>query len=123
MSEMRPMLGAKATYLGDLKPIRTVTVSPFVTGTLSSIEWSFKRNTVSPYFVNVPDTLKEVAFIEKDTKQFPNTHVWAYADWAYDAATDTFQPSELSSSGAECGYACRTTVSAQNYIFTAYPKR
>jgi len=31
------------------------------------IEWSFKKNAVSPYFVNVPDTLKTVAFIEKDT--------------------------------------------------------
>ena len=90
---------------------------------ITKIEWSFKRNTVSPYFVNVPDTLKTVAFIEKDTRRFPNTHGWAYAQWAYDAATDTFKPSELSPSGAECGYACHTTVSAQDYIFTAYPKR
>ena len=34
---------------------------------------------MSPYFVNVPDTLKSVAFIEKDTKRFPDTHGWAYA--------------------------------------------
>ena len=90
---------------------------------VTKIEWSFKRNTVSPYFVNVPGTLKTVAFIEKDTRRFPNTHGWAYAQWAYDAGTDTFKPSELSPSGAECGYACHTTVSAQDYIFTAYPKR
>jgi len=25
--------------------------------------------------------------------------------------------------GAACGYACHTTVAAQDYIFTAYPKR
>ena len=90
---------------------------------VTKIEWSFKRNTVSPYFVNVPDTLKTVAFIEKDTNRFPKTHGWAYAQWAYDAATDTFKPSELDPSGSECGYACHTTVSAQDYIFTAYPKR
>jgi hypothetical protein len=90
---------------------------------VTKIEWSFKRNTVSPYFVNVPDTLKTVAFIEKDTNRFPKTHGWAYAQWAYDAGTDTFTPSELDPSGAECGYACHTTVSAQDYIFTAYPKR
>jgi hypothetical protein len=90
---------------------------------ITKIEWSFKRNTVSPYFVNVPDTLKTVAFIEKDTKRFPDTHGWAYAQWAYDAATDTFRPSELDPSGAECGFACHTKVSAQDYIFTAYPKR
>ena len=97
---------------------------PFPDGSkITKIEWSFKKNTVSPYFVSIPDTLKTVAFIEKDTKRFPNTHGWAYAQWAYDAATDTFKPSELSPSGTECGYACHTTVSAQDYIFTAYPKR
>jgi Cytochrome P460 len=87
------------------------------------IFWSFKKNEASPYSVNVPDALKELAFIEKDTKRFPNTHGWAYADWAYDTATDTFKPSQLSQSGTECGYACHTRVSAQDYIFTGYPKR
>ncbi len=90
---------------------------------ITKIEWSFKKNTVSPYFVNVPDTLKTVAFIEKDTKRFPDTHGWAYAQWAYDPATDTFKPSQLDPSGAECGFACHTKVSGQDYIFTAYPKR
>jgi hypothetical protein len=90
---------------------------------IAKIEWSFKRNTVSPYFVTVPETLKTVAFIEKDSQRFPNSHGWAYAQWAYDASTDTFKPSELSASGAQCGYACHTTVAAKDYIFTAYPKR
>jgi hypothetical protein len=88
-----------------------------------NIFWSYKKNEASPYSVNVPDALKELAFIEKDTKRFPNTHGWAYADWAYDTATDSLKPSQLSQSGTECGYACHTKVSAQDYIFTAYPKR
>jgi hypothetical protein len=97
---------------------------PFPEGSkIAKIEWSFKRNTVSPYFVTVPETLKTVAFIEKDGQRFPNSHGWAYAQWAYDASTDTFKPSELSASGAQCGYACHTTVAAKDYIFTAYPKR
>jgi hypothetical protein len=97
---------------------------PFPDGSkITKIEWSFKKNTVSPYSVMVPDTLKTVSFIEKDTKRFPRTHGWAYAQWAYDAATDAFKPSELSPSGAECGYACHTAVASQDYIFTAYPKR
>jgi hypothetical protein len=87
------------------------------------IEWFPKKNTVSPYFVMVPDTLKAVDVIEKDSKRFPDTHGWAYAEFAYDAASDTFKPSDLSRSGATCGYACHTTVAAQDYIFTAYPKR
>jgi hypothetical protein len=90
---------------------------------IAKIEWIPKKNTVSPYFVMVPDTLKAVDFIEKDTKRFPDTHGWAYAEFAYDTASDTFKPSELSPKGATCGYACHTTVAAQDYIFTAYPNR
>ena len=84
------------------------------------IEWSFKKNTVAPYFVMVPDTLKAVATIEKDTKRFPDTHGWAYAEFDYDAASDTFTPQ---GTDAKCGYACHTVVAEQDYIFTAYPKR
>ncbi len=84
------------------------------------IEWSAKKSTESPYFVMVPDTLKTVSVIEKDTKRFPDTSGWAYAQFVYDAASDTFTPS---GSDAKCGYACHTTVAAKDYIFTAYPKR
>ena len=56
------------------------------------IEWSFKKNPVSPYFVQVPDALQAVDVIEKDTERFPNTHGWAYANFVYDAASDTFTP-------------------------------
>jgi hypothetical protein len=84
------------------------------------IEWTFKKNAVAPYFVNVPDTLKAVAVIEKDTKRFPDTHGWAYGNFSYDAASDTFTPD---GTDAKCGYACHTTVAAKDYIFTAYPKR
>ena len=34
------------------------------------IEWSFKKNPVSPYFVQVPDTLTAVDVIEKNSKRF-----------------------------------------------------
>jgi Cytochrome P460 len=54
------------------------------------IEWTAKKNTTSPYFVMVPDTLKAVAVIEKDSKRFPDTHGWAYGNFNYDAASDTF---------------------------------
>jgi len=97
---------------------------PFPDGSkIAKIEWSFKKNTVSPYAVTVPDTLKTLAFIEKDLGRFPNTKGWAYAQWAYDAGTDTLKPSDLSAKGAECGFSCHSTVAGQDYIFTAYPKR
>jgi hypothetical protein len=84
------------------------------------IEWSFKKNIVSPYFVQVPDTLAAVDVIEKDSTRFPDTHGWAYANFIYDAASDSFAPEGTDSN---CGYACHTAVAAKDYIFTQYPKR
>jgi hypothetical protein len=86
----------------------------------AKIEWIKKKNPVAPYFVEVPDTLKTVSFIEKDSKRFPNTHGWAYAQFAYDTASKTFKPSVT---GSECGYKCHTTVAARDYIYTGYPPR
>jgi hypothetical protein len=94
---------------------------PFPEGSkIVKIEWSSKKNPESPYFVMVPDTLKSVSFIEKDTKRFPDTNGWAYAQFIYDAASDTFKPN---GSDAKCGHACHTAVAAKDYIFTAYPQR
>jgi hypothetical protein len=100
---------------------------PFPEGSkIVKIEWLFKKSTDSPYFVDVPDTLKTLAFIEKDSARFPDTHGWAYADFINDPATDTLTPSgspPQNGTGATCGYACHTTTEATDYIFTAYPKR
>jgi hypothetical protein len=87
---------------------------------VAKIEWTKKRNPASPYFVEVPDTLKSLSFIEKDSKRFPKTHGWAYAQFAYDPKTATLRPSVT---GPECGYACHSRVSSRDYIFTAYPPR
>jgi hypothetical protein len=94
---------------------------PFPEGSkVVKIEWTSTKNPESSYFVMVPDTLKSVSFIEKNSKRFPDTHGWAYAQFGYDAASDTFTPH---GSDAKCGYECHSTVAAKDYIFTAYPKR
>jgi Cytochrome P460 len=94
---------------------------PFPEGSkIVKIEWTSKKNPESPYLVMVPDALKSVSFIEKDTRRFPDTNGWAYAQFLYDATSDTFKPN---GSDAKCGYACHTTVAAKDYIFTAYPPR
>lgn len=94
---------------------------PFPEGVkIVKIEWIKKKNAVSPYFVEVPETLKSVSFIIKDSKRFPNTHGWAYAQFAYDPTSKTFKPSIT---GSECGYACHTKVASRDYIFTEYPPR
>jgi hypothetical protein len=94
---------------------------PFPEGSKTvKIEWIKKKNPLSPYFVDVPDTLKSLSFIEKDSKRFPNTHGWAYAQFDYDPASKAFKPSVT---GSECGYTCHTRVASKDYIFTAYPLR
>ena len=84
------------------------------------IEWLAKKNTESPYFVMVPDTLKSLSFIEKDSKRFPKTSGWAFAQFMNDPASDTLTPT---GNDAACGYACHTAVASKDYIFTAYPRR
>jgi Cytochrome P460 len=84
------------------------------------IEWNKAPNLLSPYFVEVPKTLKSVSFLEKDSRRFPKTHGWAYAQFTYDTASATFKPSVT---GSECGYECHTKVAKRDYIFTAYPPR
>jgi cytochrome P460 len=94
---------------------------PFPDGSkIVKIEWSAKKSTESPYFVMVPDTLKSVSFIERDSKRFRDSGGWGYAQFHYDAASDTFTPF---GNDAACGYACHTAVKAKDYIFTAYPRR
>ena len=84
------------------------------------IEWAQKPSPVSPYAVQVPGALKSLAFIEKDSKRFPKTKGWAFAVFRADPATGELKPD---GTGVECGFACHTKVSAQDYIFTAYPPR
>ena len=87
------------------------------------IEWVKKANAVSPYPVDIPDTLKSISFMEKDSKRFADTHGWGYAQWEYDPKPDKLTPSKLSAKGHDCGNACHTTVAKNDYVYTAYPKR
>lgn len=84
------------------------------------VEWTLKKDAKAPYAVNVPDKLEAVATIEKDSKRFPDTHGWAYGAFNYDSAKKSFA---AQGNDAKCGYACHTRVSAQDFIYTAYPPR
>lgn len=97
---------------------------PFPEGSATvKIEWSQKKNPESPYFVMVPDTLKSVSFIVKDSKRFAQSSGWGYAQFVYDAKSDAFTPYGKDASFNQFCYACHTAVKAKDYIFTAYPKR
>jgi hypothetical protein len=87
------------------------------------IEWSKRRNPASQYPVLEPDTLKSVSFIEKDSRRFPDTNGWGYAQFLYDGPSDAFKPHSSDSSFAYECHQCHTAVKARDYIFTSYPKR
>jgi hypothetical protein len=94
---------------------------PFPDGSeIAKIEWRPKKSAEAPFSVNVPDTLKDVDFIAKDSKRFADSGGWGYAQFNYDPASDRFTPD---GTGAKCGAACHTIVKAKDYIFRAYGKR
>jgi hypothetical protein len=94
---------------------------PFPDGSkIAKIEWKPKKSSEAPFSVRIPEALQDVFLIEKDTKRFPDTNGWAYAQFNYDPASDAFT---AEGRGANCGYACHTAVAAKDYIFTAYGKR
>jgi hypothetical protein len=98
---------------------------PFPDGSkIVKIEWNKAKNPVSPYSVDVPTTLKTVSFIEKNSKRFPDTSGWGYAQFLYDPSTGTFKAYGSDSSfGKNVCYKCHTTVRDRDYIFTNYPFR
>jgi hypothetical protein len=97
---------------------------PFPEGSMIvKIEWARRNNPVSPYSVMEPGILKSVSFIQKDSKRFPDSSGWGYAQFLYDAASDTFTAyGNDASFNKEC-YQCHTIVKGRDYIFTSYPKR
>jgi hypothetical protein len=106
---------------------------PFPDGSkIAKIEWTPKKITDAPFSANTPDTvpgtLKEVEFIEKDARRFPDGHGWGYAVFHYDAASDSFTPATAAdrppqANDAKCGVMCHNLAAANDYIFTAYAKR
>jgi hypothetical protein len=94
---------------------------PFPDGSkIAKIEWRLKKSTEAPFSVNIPDTQQDVDFIVKDSMRFPDTHGWAYAEFAYDVASDRFTPTQ---NDAKCGAACHEIAAKKDYIFTAYGHR
>jgi hypothetical protein len=95
---------------------------PFPEGSMiAKLQWKPKKSTEAQFAVDVPDVLKQVFVMEKNSKRFPKTGGWGYAVFNYDAASDKFTPDPTSLS--DCGNACHTAVKAKDYIFHPYQKR
>jgi hypothetical protein len=94
---------------------------PFPDGAKTAkIHWKTKKSAEAPAPTVIPDGLHDVDFMVRDSKRFSAAGNWGYAQFNYEAASDTFTPE---GTGTDCGYACHTIVTAKDYVFTAYPKR
>ena len=91
---------------------------------MAKIEWAKKSNPASPYEVAVPATLKSLSFMMKDTRRFPDTAGWGYAQFAYDGLSDTFKPFGDGPTFAKtvC-HECHTRVKVRDFVFTTYARR
>jgi hypothetical protein len=94
---------------------------PFPDGArMAKIHWNARKSAEAPEPTTVPDTLHDIDFMVKDSRRFANSGGWGYAQFNYQAASDTFAPE---GTGSDCGYTCHTIVKTKDYVFTAYPKR
>ena len=103
---------------------------PFPDGSKTAkIAWKQKKSTDAPDPTTVvPDTLKGVGFMIRDSKRFPDSGGWGWAQFKYDTASGSFRPFTTEDvppqeNDAKCGLACHTIAKAKDYVFTAYPKR
>jgi hypothetical protein len=98
---------------------------PFPDGVkIVKIEWKKTPNPLSPYAVEIPDTIDAVAFIEKDSKRFPDSSGWGYAQLNYDAPSGKFSAYGTDATfGTKVCFQCHTIVRANDYIFTKYQPR
>src|SRR6202521_6137955 len=66
---------------------------PFSEGSkIAKLQWKPKKSTEAPFAVEVPDTLADLFFMEKDSKRFPQTGGWGYAQFDYDPTSATYTP-------------------------------
>jgi hypothetical protein len=95
---------------------------PFPEGSkIAKVQWKPKKSTEAPFAVNVPDTLADLFFMVKDTKRFPQTGGWGYAQFDYDPPSATFSVDKAGT--PSCGQGCHVAVKAKDYVFHPYETR
>jgi Cytochrome P460 len=115
------IVGGNPTMIAAYKAGFPGNGKPFPDGAaLSKIQWAKKPSAEFPATATVPGDLKAVEFMVKDSKRFPDSHGWGYAEFTHEAATDTFKPL---GTGAKCGATCHNAAAKKDYVFTVYSSR
>jgi hypothetical protein len=95
---------------------------PFPEGSkIAKVQWKPKKSTEAPFVVDVPDTLADLFFMEKDSTRFSQTGGWGYAQFDYDPASGTYTADKAGT--PSCGDVCHVKVKAKDYVFHPYQKR
>ena len=95
---------------------------PFPEGSkIAKVQWKPKKSTEAPFVVDVPDTLADLFFMEKDSKRFPETGGWGYRQFDYDPASASFTADKAGT--PNCGQVCHVAVKAKDYVFHPYQTR
>jgi hypothetical protein len=95
---------------------------PFPEGSkIAKVQWKPKKSTEAPFVVDVPDTLADLFFMEKDSKRFPKTGGWGYAQFDYDPVSATYTADKAGT--PDCGHVCHVAVKAKDYVFHPYQMR
>jgi len=95
---------------------------PFPEGSkIAKVQWKPKKSTEAPFSVDVPDTLADLFFMEKDSKRFTETGGWGYAQFDYDPASATFTADKAGT--PTCGQVCHVALKAKDYVFHPYQRR
>jgi hypothetical protein len=99
---------------------------PFPDGAMmAKVEWSKQTNPAPPYAVTVPGKLNDISFMVKDSKRFPDTDGWGYAQFRYDTASGRFTPfgNGPAFAKAACHNCHISGAKASNFVFTKYAPR
>ena len=76
------------------------------------LQWKPKKSSEAPFAVDVPDVFKQAFVMEKDSKRFPKTGGWGYAQFNDGKpANETVQSS--------C-FPCHQAASGPDFVFTRY---
>jgi hypothetical protein len=95
---------------------------PFPAGSkIAKLQWKPKKSTEATFAVDVPDTLADLFFMEKDNGRFPASGGWGYAQFDYDPASATFSADKAGTPA--CGNVCHVAVKAKDYVFHPYQTR
>jgi hypothetical protein len=92
---------------------------------IAKIEWAKHNIPAPPYAVTVPGALNDISFMVKDSKRFPDTDGWGYAQFRYSAASKTFTPYGNGPTFAkkDCHQCHINGAKARDFVYAGYAPR